>query len=293
MVRWKQHSPSFSSEDASSFSSDQDVPPVYESRVPSDIERADLTRRILLQRMNRFPDAGPDMLPVGGARYRQEGGRLRVGFASIAPGMAANAVRRVLLYAGARGVQVQWIVVPQRPGEEELPDALLAAGFEPGEKLLLMGHVGRLDVPVNPRVVVSPIQSWQEMWEYEYGSRQSFFDDPQPLSTVVSPRARDRWREQEHGWCRYYVARIDGRIAGGCYTSLFEDIPTIMGVYTNAPYRQQGVATALLRRTISDLVRPGHEACCLFVRHGNPAENLYRELDFVPLADELAFSWTQ
>lgn len=251
----------------------------------------DISRRILLQRMSRFPDAGPDLMPAGGARYRMEGTRIRVGFAHLVPGKAAEAVRRVLIFARARGLAVQWVVVADRSGAAELPEALADAGFLLAEKLHLMGHDGLMRVPPNPRVQVSPIRTWQEMWQYEYGSRQSFFDDLAPANAIVSHRARDRWREQEHGWCRYYIARIDQHLAGGCYISLFEDVPTIMGVYTHTGDRRAGVATALIAHAIGDSVRPGHEATCLFVHDGNPAERLYRELGFVHLAEESTYSW--
>jgi GNAT superfamily N-acetyltransferase len=255
------------------------------------MDTQDVARRILAQRMSRFTDNGPDLRPMGGAHFRHEGARLRVAFASLAPRAAHEAVARVLRYAGSRGFQVHWVVVPERPGEVELPDALAAARFRPYENLLLMAHRGLIAARPNPAIAVSQITTWQAMWQYEYGSRQNFFDDPEPAPAVVSQRARDRWREHEYGWCRYYAATLGGQMAGGCYVSLFEDIPTIMGVYTVPAARRQGVATALLARTVADLTRPDREHCCLFVKRGNPAERLYRELEFVPLLHEDTYLW--
>jgi GNAT superfamily N-acetyltransferase len=246
----------------------------------------DITRRIVNQRIGRFPDMGPLLQPIGEARFRQEGSRVRVAFATIRPGLAGEAVARVLRYAHARGIGVQWVVLPSRREEAELPTALSAAGYRLAESLLLMAHQGMIRATLNPAIVVSPIVTWQAMLEYEHGSREAFFDDPLPSEMAVLQRARDRWREQEHGWCRYYVALIKGKIVGGCYISLFEEIPTIMGVFTVAAARRQGVATALLARAIGENIRPGHDVCCLFVRHGNPAEQLYRQLGFVGLIDE-------
>ncbi|MBF6590368.1 MAG: GNAT family N-acetyltransferase [Ktedonobacterales bacterium] len=246
----------------------------------------DITRRILIQRRSRFPDAGPVLQPAGEARFRHEGSRLRVAFASARAGLAGEMVARVLRYARARGLGVQWVVVPQRLGEEELPAALTAAGFHLTESLLLMAHEGPIRASVNPAISTSPIVTWQAMLDYEHGSREAFFDDPSPVEMAVLQRARDRWREQEHGWCRYYIALLHGRMVGGCYISLFEEIPTIMGVYTVAGARRQGVATALLAHAIAETIRPGHDICCLFVRHGNPAEHLYYRLGFAGLLDE-------
>ena len=255
------------------------------------MDTQDITRRILFQRMTRFPDSGPDLAQVGAARFRLDGQRLRVAFAEIRAGGAGEAISRVLRFAWTRGLRVQWVVVPQRDGEAELPRALAAAHFRLDEDLLLMAHEGCITAEVNPSVTVVPITTWQAMWEYEHGSRQSFFDDPEPSYALVSQRARERWREQEYGWCRYYVATVDGRIVGGCYVSLFEEIPTLMGVYTQPRARQRGVATSLLVRAVADLVHPGRQVCCLFVKHGNPAEHLYRRLGFVPLVDEHTYEW--
>jgi L-amino acid N-acyltransferase YncA len=181
--------------------------------------------------------------------------------------------------------------VPERPGEGNLPQALLAAGFRLDENLLLMAHEGFVSAPHNPMVTTSIIDTQQAMWQYEYGSRQAFFEEEYPAEAAVSQRARERWREHEHGWCRYYAAAINGRAVGGCYVSLFEEIPTILGVYTVTEARRHGVATALLDRAIADLAHNGRWISCLFVKHGNPAESLYRQLGFAPLMDEQTWIW--
>lgn len=254
-----------------------------------DIE--DIKRRVLSQRMHRFPDTGPDLAGAGAARYRQETGRLRVAFAGIRAGRETTAIERVQRFARQRGIEVHWVVVPERPGEGSLSDALHAAQFRLDENLLLMAHEGFVSAPRNPTVIVSTIESQQAMWQYEYGSRQAFFDEQYPAEAAVSQRARERWREHEHGWCRYYAAALQGHTVGGCYVSLFEEIPTILGVYTVAAARRHGVATALLERAISDLTHNNRWTSCLFVKHGNPAERLYRQLGFVPLMDEQTWVW--
>ncbi|HLY31653.1 MAG TPA: GNAT family N-acetyltransferase [Ktedonobacterales bacterium] len=253
------------------------------------IDAQDLTRRVVEQRLHRYTDIGPDLAPYGAARFKFDGMRLRVAFASAQAGMASEVITRVLRFARRRGMQTQWTVMPQRLGEGEFIEALPHAGFALNEALLLMAHQGVIREPLNPQVRVLPVRSWDEMWAYEYGSRRSFFDDRYPQDVVVRQRARERWREQEQGWCRYYVAALDNRLVGGAYVTLFEEVPTIMGVYTVEEARHRGVATALLERVIGEIIRPENETCCLFVKHGNPAELLYRRLGFMPLVDELTY----
>jgi len=255
------------------------------------MDKAEIVRRVLLQRTERYTDPGPPLTPAGTARFRIESARLRVAYATAYPSQAAELVKAILRYTRPRHMQVQWTVVPSRPGEEELGPALLAARFEMTENLLLMAHRGPIAAPPNPRVQVTPITTWQAMWNYEYGSRQSFYDDPRPSDALVGQRATERWRERERGWCRYYAAYYDGMQVGGCYVSLWEEIPTLMGVYTLPEARQHGVATAMLARCVAETLRPEQEIICLYVEHGNPAERLYRSLRFEPLIDTQTFTW--
>jgi GNAT superfamily N-acetyltransferase len=257
----------------------------------SDRADEDITRRILRQRMGRFDDAGPDLWPSGAARFRFDDGRMRIAFADVTPGGAPLAVDLAQRYARARNLSMYWIVVPQRAGEGELPAALANARFHLSEHLLLMARRHQPLPAARPDVIVEPITAWQVMCEYEYGSRQAFQEDPTPTHSAVTFRARERWRDQEFGWCAYYAARLNGAQVAGLYVTRYKEIPTIMGVYTVASARGQGVAAALLTHVLTELARTGHPECCLFVRYGNPAERVYRRLGFIALVDEDTYSW--
>lgn len=258
----------------------------------------EIARRVLVQRTSRYTDAGPPLGAAGSARFRIESGRVRVAYANPRPGMERELVAAVQRFARMRRSEAQWTVVPQRAGEADLPAALLAAGFRVSEDLLLMAHAGRipaaasLPAPVSTPVAIGRITTWQQMWEYEYGSRQCFYDDPYPSHATVTQRAGERWRELERGWCRYYGAWLNGRLVGGCYVSQYEDVPTVMGVYTLPDARRKGIAGALVVRCVAETITPGNEEVCLFVEHGNPAENLYRGLGFVPLVDSRTYTWS-
>jgi GNAT superfamily N-acetyltransferase len=241
--------------------------------------------------MERYVDPGPPLASAGTARFRQEPSRLRIAYATVASDRARDMVDAVLRFARLRHVQVQWSVVPERHDEQALGPALTAAGFSLAEDLLLMAHEGPLQAPLNPWVRVEPITSWQAMWTYEYGSRRSFYDEPRPSDALVSKRTTERWQEVERGWCHYYAAEMDGHQIGGCYVSAYEDIPTIMGVYTLPEARRRGVATALLSRAVVDVLAQRTRLCCLFVEHGNPAEHMYRGLGFEPLCDFRTYLW--
>lgn len=251
-----------------------------------------LARHILVQRMERYTDTGPSLDGAGRACFRRDSNRLRIAYANAHPGAARDMVRSVLRYARPRGLSVQWSVVPELAGESELGSALLMERFHQTEHLLLMAREGPLHVSLPQDVVVQPVRVWDDMRQYELGSRACFYDDPHPSASLLDHRAADRWREHEQGWCRYFVARIGGLHAGGCYVSTWEQVPTIMGVYTMPFARRRGVATALLARAVEETVSPRKPAYCLYVEHGNPAERLYRGLGFQPLVDTDTYEWS-
>ena len=255
------------------------------------MDKQDIARRVLAQRMERYIDPGPFLASTGTARFRQDPARLRVAYATVDPSHADAMVEAILRFARLRHAQIQWTVVPQRPGEQALPRALRTAEFSLFEDLLLMAHQGTLVAQLSSHIGIVPITSWQAMWTYEYGSRRSFYDEPQPSDALVTKRATERWQEVERRWCRYYAAELNGQQIGGCYVSAYEDIPTIMGVYTLPEARGHGVATALLVRAVADALTPRNDVCCLFVEHGNPAERLYRGLGFEPICDFRTYVW--
>jgi GNAT superfamily N-acetyltransferase len=269
------------------------------------MDREEVLRRILQQRAIRYSEHIPALVPVGSARFRLETDRIRLAYASVPPGQAPEAVSRVVEFARQRHLQVQWLVVPQRPGESELIPALQESGFELAEDLLLMAHATSPDVPSDSQsdgpstlpssrpgtyqATIQPISHRNHMLAYEYGSRLCFYDERQPAENLVSQRAEERWQEQQAGWYRYYAALDGQRLLGGCYASLFEDIPTVMGVYTMPDARHRGVAGQLVTHAVCDLAVAGRPVVCLFVERYNPAKNLYSELGFVPLVDMLTY----
>lgn len=246
----------------------------------------EIVRRVREQRISRFGDPGPDLAPVGSARFRHDGRRLIVAYAVAHDGMAPVVVERISAYAQRHGLFIHWLVTPETAGEEALPSSLLAAGFRLDERLILMARRGAISATTNSAVRIELVTSFDAMRAYEYGSRRSFYDDDRPEERMVVSRASDRWRQQQQGWYRYYLALLGNRIAGGCYVTLWEDIPTLMGVYTLAEARNQGVATTLLTQVSIEITRSGRDPYCLYVKHDNPAQTLYRALGFERIATE-------
>jgi GNAT superfamily N-acetyltransferase len=254
------------------------------------MDKADLIARITRQRQQRYFETVPGVERLGEAPYRPDGSRLHIAFATAVPGAAPALVDAVLAYCSQQGLSADWTVIPSRMGEADLEAPLRAHGLRVEEHQRLMAREGPIAAAPNPRVTVAPIDSLDAMMVYEAGSRASFFFDQAPPREAVERRARQRFDEQARGWCRYVAAYLDNRPVGGCYYTRWEDVPTIIGVYTVQQARRNGVATALVSHVVSTLWSLGSHACCLFVRDGNPAEHIYQRIGFVPLADEFTYS---
>jgi L-amino acid N-acyltransferase YncA len=209
-----------------------------------------------------------------------------VAFARFTLATMADGIERIVAYARLLGSSITWNISDVNEEGKALALALLARGFVREERLSLMARQGELAARPNPAILVRPITAWAEMWAYEKGNRQNFYDDPEPDPAAVTARASERWRQQQMGWYRHYVTLLQGEYVGGLYISLWEDVPTIMGVYTSARARYHGAATAGLARVIHDSVATGKHAFCLYVKEGNPARRLYEQLGFQFIGDE-------
>ncbi|HEV2238026.1 MAG TPA: GNAT family N-acetyltransferase [Ktedonobacterales bacterium] len=254
------------------------------------MDTADLIARIVRQRQQRYFESIPGIERLGQVPCRPDGPRLHIAFASALPGAAPALVDAVLAYCQRQGLSADWTVIPARAGEAELEAPLRARGLRVEEHQRLLAREGPITGTPSPRVAVVPIDTLDAMMVYEAGSRASFFYDQAPLREAVERRARQRFDEQARGWCRYLAAYLDNRPVGGCYYTRWEEVPTIIGVYTVAQARRNGVATALVTHVIRTLWSGGNHSCCLFVRDGNPAERIYQGLGFVPLLEEYTYS---
>jgi GNAT superfamily N-acetyltransferase len=254
------------------------------------MDTADLIARITRQRLQRFFETVPGVERLGHVPCRPDGPQLHIAFASAQPGSALALVDAVLAYCAQQGLAVDWTVTPTRAGEAELEPPLFTRGLRVEEHQRLMAREGPITMSVVPRITVAPIDTLDAMMVYEAGSRASFFYDQAPSRDAVERRARQRFDEQACGWSRYLAVYLDHRPVGGCYYTRWEEVPTIIGVYTVPQARRQGVATALVSHVVHTLWSTGNHACCLFVRDGNPAERIYRAIGFVPLVDEYTYS---
>jgi GNAT superfamily N-acetyltransferase len=251
-----------------------------------------LAEAVLVQRQDRMNDSGPSLRGVGSARFQINGGTLLIGNVQVRPNKADEFVERVIRFARERWLAISWTITHGRD-DPFWESVLFQHQFYKRESLRLMGRIGQLTVAraPSPDVTVGPITSIDEMQAYERISSWGFNHQQYPSMDHVLTRGRERWDEQQARWYQYYLGRLRGDPVGGAYISLWERVPTIYGVATIPPARNHGVAGAILRYLVHDILQQGFDWTCLYVAFGNPAEQLYQSLGFTALLDQTTFQW--
>jgi len=113
-------------------------------------------------------------------------------------------------------------------------------------------------------------------------------DDVEPLSAIESASFSMPWSAEDFAalltrdYCVYYVAELDGEVAGCCGMTNICNEGNIDNVVVAEKFRGRGIATALLERLLEEGDSLGITAYTLEVRVSNtPAIHVYEKLGFV------------
>ena len=113
-------------------------------------------------------------------------------------------------------------------------------------------------------------------------------EDVEPLSAIESASFSMPWSAEDfvalltRDYCVYYVAEVDGEVAGCCGMTNICNEGNIDNVVVAEKFRGQGIATALLERLLEEGDSLGVTAYTLEVRVSNaPAIHVYEKLGFV------------
>ncbi len=113
-------------------------------------------------------------------------------------------------------------------------------------------------------------------------------EDVEPLSAIESASFSMPWSAEDFAalltrdYCVYYVAEVDGEVAGCCGMTNICNEGNIDNVVVAEKFRGQGIATALLERLLEEGDSLGVTAYTLEVRVSNAsAIHVYEKLGFV------------
>ena len=113
-------------------------------------------------------------------------------------------------------------------------------------------------------------------------------EDVESLSAIESASFSMPWSAEDFAalltrdYCVYYVAEVDGEVAGCCGMTNICNEGNIDNVVVAEKFRGRGIATALLERLLEEGNSLGVTAYTLEVRVSNaPAIHVYEKLGFV------------
>ena len=79
-----------------------------------------------------------------------------------------------------------------------------------------------------------------------------------------------------------WICLQESEMAGALLVSIWQDAPLIAYVMTAAAVKSQGLASAMLARSLADLTVQGYREVVAFITEGNlPSEALFRRAGFV------------
>ena len=91
---------------------------------------------------------------------------------------------------------------------------------------------------------------------------------------------------------RAMVAEVDGRVVGAAWARIMDDYGHVdddtpsLAIALYAPYRGQGIGSALLERLLEALAEAGYRRASLSVQKANAALRLYQRLGFETVVEK-------
>jgi len=84
-----------------------------------------------------------------------------------------------------------------------------------------------------------------------------------------------------------YLVRVAGQPAARCELFACQRLGRVEAVFTLPAFRGRGLASALIRRAVSDSLAQGHHLTYIFTEPGSDAQRLYERLGFRTVAPHL------
>lgn len=173
------------------------------------------------------------------------------------------------------------ILIDDREADARLGPALLAAGCSRAGVQTFLAHVGPVPTaPSVPGLTIEPATLTSNLEEYVVTKIKGFADsEAEPDSAVMNDQLALR-RAELAGEGRFLLARWDGEPAAVLAWYEGED-RLLLQLATRVPFRNRGIAKALLCHVLVDSYAKGCRSSILFVDPEDTPIQLYRRLGFV------------
>jgi len=173
------------------------------------------------------------------------------------------------------------ILIDDREAHARLGPALLAAGCSRAGAQTFLAHVGPVpEAPSVPGLTIEPVTPTTNLDEYVVTKIKGFADsEAEPAPNLVSDQLALR-RAELAGEGRFLLARWDGTPVAVLAWYEGED-RLLFHLATRVPFRNRGIAKALLAHILTDTYRRKCRSIILFADPDDTPIHLYSRLGFV------------
>jgi len=183
---------------------------------------------------------------------------------------------------GAAGMAHRKVISDSAEIGERLAPQFESMGWKV-DRAIAMIHSGSVEQEPLPLVAEVDSEEMVPFWEEE--NRSSHPDD----EALVSQLTRQNLLVKEKIDCQYFARRLEGRVVSGCQLYSRGGTAQIEAVGTLSEYRNQGLASSVVRRAAWEAFASGHDLVWIMANEDDWPKALYAKLGFSPVGRFFGF----
>jgi predicted GNAT family acetyltransferase len=152
------------------------------------------------------------------------------------------------------------------------------------DRTLAMVHSGSVEQEPLPLVAEVDSEEMLPFWEEENHKKHP--DDEELVKQLTQQNLLVKQKTD----CQYFARRLDGRVVSGCQLYSRGGTAQIEAVGTLSEYRNQGLASSVIRRAAWEAFASGHDLVWIMACEDDWPKALYAKLGFSPVGRFYGFT---
>jgi predicted GNAT family acetyltransferase len=177
---------------------------------------------------------------------------------------------------GAAGMAHRKIVSDSAEIGERLTPQFESMGWKI-ERVIAMVHSGSVEQEPLPLVAEVESEEMIPFWEQE--NREGHPDNEELVRQLTQQNLLVKGKID----CQYFARRLDGRVVSGCQLYSRGGTAQVETVGTLGEYRNQGLASSVVRRAVWEAYASGHDLVWIMADEDDWPKALYAKLGFSPV----------
>ncbi len=184
---------------------------------------------------------------------------------------------------GAAGMAHRKVITDSAEIGERLTPQFESMGWKV-ERAIAMVHSGSVEEEPLPLVAEVESEEMIPFWEQE--NRASHPDNEELVRQLTQQNLLVKQKID----CQYFARRFEGRVVSGCQLYSRGGTAQIEAVGTLGAYRNQGLASSVIRRAIWEAGASGHDLVWIMADEDDWPKALYAKLGFSPVGRFFGFT---